>query len=81
MLIFLIIFAFLLVSFLIYYRLYLIKKWYKKGYDSTMELYKENKLGKVTNPDYILHTCNENKFWHYGAYDAYCKIKRMINKQ
>lgn len=81
MIIVLIIFIFLLVVLpIICYEFYFVKKWYKKGYDSTMELHKENKLGKVVNPHDVSHTCNENKFWHYGAYDAYCEIIGTKNK-
>ena len=78
MTVFLIIFAVILILFItlpICYGLYLTRKWHKKGYNDTMESYKENKLGNVENPEYTKHSCTENRWWHYGAWDAYCEIK------
>lgn len=80
MFIFLVIFAILFITLPIDYGLYLTKKWYNQGYNSTIKLYQENKLGAVANPDSVSHSCNENRWYHYGAYDAYCKIKETTDK-
>ena len=58
MVVFLIIFAILFITLPICYGLYLTKKWYKKGYNDTIELYKENKLGNVENPKCTKHSCS-----------------------
>ena len=78
MITFLIIFAILFITLPICYGLYLTRKWYKRGYNDTMLLYKENKLGVVADPHGI-HNCNENRWYHYGAWDAYCEIKGTTN--
>lgn len=60
------------------YPIYLTYKWYNKGYKDTVLLFNNNNLGKVENPSNVKHSCNENKWYHYGCYDAYCKLK--VNK-
>ena len=53
-------------------------KWYNKGYNDTIKSYENGTLGKVENPKYVKHSCSENKWWHYGAYNAYCKIHNIL---
>lgn len=65
------------------YSIYLTHKWYKRGYQDVMTDSEDYKKGKryIVNPKYSKHICNENKFWHYGAYDAYCKIKDVNDEK
>ena len=61
------------------YALYLTYKWYKRGYNDVMSDSEDYKKGvrRIVDPEYSKHMCNENKWYHYGAWSAYCKIKDM----
>jgi hypothetical protein len=59
------------------YSFYLVNKWYKRGYRETYELFYNGRLACVGNPDYTYHSCNENKYYHRGAYQAYTEIKQI----
>lgn len=57
------------------YSFYIVNKWYKRGYNETYEMFHRGQLGCVENHDYVYHSCNENKYYHRGAYQAYKEIK------
>jgi hypothetical protein len=61
------------------YSFYLVNKWYKRGYRETYELFYNGRLACVGNPDYTYHSCNENKYYHRGAYQAYKEINNLNN--
>ena len=60
---------------LIFVRYYLIHKWYYKGYNETLLAHLNGTLGEVNKPSGV-YLNNENRWWHRGAYDAYCEIKQ-----
>jgi len=61
------------------YNIYLQNKWYKRGYNETYESFYNGRLMCVENPDYTYHSCNENKYYHRGAYQAYKEINNLNN--
>jgi hypothetical protein len=61
------------------YSFYIVNKWYKRGYRETYELFHNGHLRCVENPDYVYHSCNENKYYHRGAYQAYKEINNLNN--
>ncbi len=61
------------------YSFYIVNKWYKRGYCETYESFHKGQLGCVENPDYTYHSCNENKYYHIGAYQAYKEINNLNN--
>lgn len=61
------------------YLFYIVNKWYKRGYNETYEMFHLGRLVHVENPDYVCHSCNENKYYHIGAHQAYKEINNLNN--
>ena len=57
------------------YTIYITNKWYKRGYNETYDEFKFGTLKKIEDPSFIKFSCNENKYYAFGAYDAYKEIK------
>lgn len=52
--------------------------WEIRGYNETFQLFKDNKLGTVSNPQFMKFSNIENKMYHKGAYRAYQEINSIF---
>lgn len=52
--------------------------WEMRGYNETFQLFKDNKLGTVSNPQFMKFSNIENKMYHRGAYRAYQEINSVF---
>lgn len=52
--------------------------WEMRGYNETFQLFKDNKLGTVSNPQFMKFSNIENKMYHKGAYRAYQEINSVF---
>lgn len=52
--------------------------WEMRGYEETFQLFRDNKLGVVSNPQFMEFSNIENKMYHKGAYRAYQEINSIF---
>lgn len=52
--------------------------WEMHGYNETFQLFRDNKLGTVSNPQFMKFSNIENKMYHKGAYRAYQEINSIF---
>lgn len=52
--------------------------WEMRGYNETFQLFRNNKLGIVSDPQFMKFPNIENKMYHKGAYRAYQEINSIF---